>query len=83
MVDSLVPHRLLTGSRFIVRDFVYSEDELTKQREDLSMADTTEKELWVCGFSFVEFQLLNHIQRPSSSAYHEPISQNRSKSSFI
>ena len=33
--------------RFIVRDFVYSEDEIAKQREELEMADTTEKELWV------------------------------------
>jgi V-type H+-transporting ATPase subunit C len=33
--------------RFIVRDFVYSEEQITKQREELNMADTTEKELWV------------------------------------
>ena len=31
----------------MVRDFVFSEDELAKQREELEMADTTEKELWV------------------------------------
>jgi hypothetical protein len=35
------------SDRFIVRDFVYSEDEIAKQREELEMADTTEKELWV------------------------------------
>ena len=42
--------RLLTNlfsPRFIVRDFVYSEDLIEKQREELSAADTTEKELWV------------------------------------
>jgi V-type H+-transporting ATPase subunit C len=26
---------------------VYSEEQITKQREELNMADTTEKELWV------------------------------------
>jgi len=35
------------NSRFIVRDFVYSEELLVKQREDMAMADVTEKELWV------------------------------------
>jgi V-type H+-transporting ATPase subunit C len=33
-------------NKFIVRDFVFSEDELVKQREELETADTTEKELW-------------------------------------
>ena len=33
--------------RFIVRDFVYSEDEIIKQQQDLEVAGTTEKELWV------------------------------------
>jgi hypothetical protein len=33
--------------RYIVRDFVYSEEDLDKQRAELDMADTTEKELWV------------------------------------
>jgi hypothetical protein len=37
----------LVPTRFIVRDFVFSEDELVKQREELETADTTEKELWV------------------------------------
>jgi V-type H+-transporting ATPase subunit C len=36
-----------TKTRYIVRDFVYSEDALEKQREELETADTTEKELWV------------------------------------
>ncbi|OBZ78841.1 V-type proton ATPase subunit C 1 [Grifola frondosa] len=33
-------------NKFIVRDFVYSEDILEKQREELETADTTEKDLW-------------------------------------
>jgi V-type H+-transporting ATPase subunit C len=33
--------------RFIVRDFVYSDDQQLKQQEELDLADTTEKELWV------------------------------------
>lgn len=35
-------------SRFIVRDFIYSEEEIAKQRQEMDMAGTTEKELWVC-----------------------------------
>lgn len=34
--------------RFIVREFVYSQDEIQKQRQELDNAGTTEKELWVC-----------------------------------
>ncbi|KAF9456147.1 ATPase V1 complex subunit C [Collybia nuda] len=55
-------------NKFIVRDFVYSEDELAKQREDLSMADTTEKELWtellrLSRTNFSEsFQILVHLK---------------------
>jgi V-type H+-transporting ATPase subunit C len=37
--------------RFIVRDFVYSEDAISKQQEELALADVTEKELWVCPHS--------------------------------
>jgi len=33
--------------RFIVRDFVYSEEEVIKQQRELELAVTTEKELWV------------------------------------
>ncbi|KAG6832208.1 hypothetical protein H0H92_004173 [Tricholoma furcatifolium] len=33
-------------NKFILRDFVYSEAEFAKQQEELSTADTTEKELW-------------------------------------
>ena len=41
--------RLYSGLvyRFIVRDFVYSQDLIEKQKEELAAADTTEKELWV------------------------------------
>lgn len=34
----------------MVRDFTFSEAEIQKQREELSTANSTEKELWV-GFS--------------------------------
>ncbi|KAF7320227.1 V-type proton ATPase subunit C [Mycena kentingensis (nom. inval.)] len=33
-------------NKFIVRDFVFSEEELAKQQQELETADTTEKELW-------------------------------------
>lgn len=36
-----------TPARFIVRDFVYSEEQIAKQEEELEVADATEKELWV------------------------------------
>lgn len=36
-----------TPARFIVRDFVYSEEQIAKQEEELEIADSTEKELWV------------------------------------
>ncbi len=39
--------RCLIYPRFLVRDFVYSEEEIEKQREELETADVTEKELWV------------------------------------
>ncbi|KDQ63870.1 hypothetical protein JAAARDRAFT_54060 [Jaapia argillacea MUCL 33604] len=55
-------------NKYIVRDFVYSEDALDKQRDDLDMADTTEKELWtellrLSRTNFSEsFQLLVHLK---------------------
>ncbi|KAJ7706431.1 hypothetical protein B0H17DRAFT_1037176 [Mycena rosella] len=33
-------------NKFIVRDFVFSEEEFAKQHQELETADTTEKELW-------------------------------------
>ncbi|KAJ7783529.1 hypothetical protein DFH07DRAFT_908232 [Mycena maculata] len=33
-------------NKFIVRDFVFSEEEFVKQHQELETADTTEKELW-------------------------------------
>jgi len=33
-------------NKFIVRDFVFSEEEFAKQHQELEMADSTEKELW-------------------------------------
>lgn len=38
---------LTSFHRFMVRDFNFSEDLLSKEREELDTADTTEKELWV------------------------------------
>jgi hypothetical protein len=34
-------------NKFIVRDFVFSEDSIHTQREELEAADVMEKELWV------------------------------------
>lgn len=54
--------------KFIVRDFVYSEDEIAKQRQELEMAKTTEKELWtellrLSRTNFSEsFQVLVHLK---------------------
>jgi hypothetical protein len=36
-----------TSTRFIVRDFTFSEEQIAKQEEELEIADATEKELWV------------------------------------
>ena len=32
----------------MIREFTYSEEAIAKQRDELQVADTTEKELWVC-----------------------------------
>ena len=34
-------------SRFMIREFMYSEEAIAKQRDELQVAGTTEKELWV------------------------------------
>ena len=31
----------------MVRDFTFSEDQMEREREELQLADATEKELWV------------------------------------
>ncbi|KAJ3479173.1 hypothetical protein NLI96_g9247 [Meripilus lineatus] len=55
-------------NKYIVRDFVYSEDLIEKQREELRTADTTEKELWtellrLSRINFSEsFQVLVHLK---------------------
>ncbi|KAH7921145.1 ATPase, V1 complex, subunit C [Leucogyrophana mollusca] len=55
-------------NKFIVRDFVFSEEQVSKQREELDMADTTEKELWtellrLSRTNFSEsFQILVHLK---------------------
>ncbi|KAG2075244.1 ATPase, V1 complex, subunit C [Suillus decipiens] len=55
-------------NKFIVRDFIYSEEQITKEGEELEMADTTEKELWtellrLSRTNFSEsFQILVHLK---------------------
>ncbi|OAX39006.1 ATPase, V1 complex, subunit C [Rhizopogon vinicolor AM-OR11-026] len=55
-------------NKFIVRDFVYSEEQIAKQEEELEIADTTEKELWtellrLSRTNFSEsFQILVHLK---------------------
>jgi hypothetical protein len=33
--------------RYIIREYDFNEEEIEKQREELQMADLSEKELWV------------------------------------
>ncbi|KZT06386.1 uncharacterized protein LAESUDRAFT_653691, partial [Laetiporus sulphureus 93-53] len=55
-------------NKYIVRDFTFSEDLLEKQREELEVADTAEKELWtellqLSRTNFSEaFQILVHLK---------------------
>ncbi|KAK7463825.1 Vacuolar ATP synthase subunit C [Stygiomarasmius scandens] len=55
-------------NKFILRDFVYSDEEIAKQKQELEMADTTEKELWtellhLSRTNFSEsFQILVHLK---------------------
>ncbi|THH21563.1 hypothetical protein EW146_g37 [Bondarzewia mesenterica] len=55
-------------NKYIIRDFQYSENLLSKEREELLLADTTEKELWtellrLSRTNFSEaFQLLVHLK---------------------
>ncbi|KAI0067873.1 ATPase V1 complex subunit C [Artomyces pyxidatus] len=54
--------------KYVVRDFHFTEDQVTKEREELDMADTTEKELWtellrLSRTNFSEaFQILVHLK---------------------
>ncbi|KAH7911221.1 ATPase V1 complex subunit C [Hygrophoropsis aurantiaca] len=55
-------------NKFIIRDFVFSEEQISKQREELETADITEKELWtellrLARINFSEsFQILVHLK---------------------
>ncbi|KAF9535577.1 ATPase V1 complex subunit C [Crepidotus variabilis] len=55
-------------NKFIVRDFVFSEDEIAKQQQEMETAGTTEKELWtellrLTRTNFSEsFQILIHLK---------------------
>jgi len=54
--------------KYIIREFVYSDEDLEKQKEELATADTTEKELWtellrLARTNFSEsFQILVHLK---------------------
>jgi hypothetical protein len=48
-------------NRFLLRDFVYSDENLHKQEEELSNADNTEKELWVSSISLLRYEILTEI----------------------
>lgn len=55
-------------NKFVIRDFEYSEEQITKQQSELGAADDTERELWtellrLCRTNFSEsFQLLMHLK---------------------
>jgi V-type H+-transporting ATPase subunit C len=55
-------------NKFIVRDFVYSDDAIQKQRQEMDVTDTTEKELWtellrLSRTNFSEsYQILIHLK---------------------
>ncbi|KAF5368442.1 hypothetical protein D9758_002368 [Tetrapyrgos nigripes] len=55
-------------NKFILREFVYSDEEIAKQKMELDMTDTTEKELWtellhLSRTNFSEsFQILVHLK---------------------
>jgi len=40
-------------NKFLVRDFVYSEEEAAKQREEMESTNATERELWVWYYPLV------------------------------
>ena len=44
----------------MVRDFQFSTEEATKQQQDLELAGTTEKELWVSVQSHLLFHLVHY-----------------------
>lgn len=68
--SSLLPasRRYPNVYRFIVRDFVYSEEEVEKQQHELSTADTTEKELWVGIFKILDYLPLNSVYSDRTAA---------------
>jgi len=55
-------------NKFIIRDFIYSDEEVAKQRQELDLADVTERELWtellhLSRTNFSEsFQILVHLK---------------------
>ena len=55
---SVTLYAVIFFDRFIVRDFVYSEQEIAKQETDLQETNVTEKELWVFVENFLNIFLL-------------------------
>lgn len=64
-------------NKFIVRDFVFSEENIHTQKEELEAADVTEKELWVHLHTLSPGAVDDHLRR-SFFACLELISRKRS-----
>lgn len=45
--STIISFFVSTLGRFTIRDFIFSEEEIAKQRQELDTADVTERELWV------------------------------------
>jgi len=76
--DSDIAH---SQTRFILRDFVYSDEEIAKQKQELEMADTTEKELWVNRMLLAHKNFPHsYSSRPNSFICHGRIFRNLSRS---
>jgi hypothetical protein len=84
-IRSLFVLLTVPSERYIMRDFQYSADQIEKEREELQMADTAEKELWV---SFphltiaAKSHVLTHNHRRSSSGFRKSTFQRLSKFLF-
>lgn len=61
-------------NKFIVRDFVFSEENIHTQRDELEAADVTEKELWVSHSQVYLLDITDGRPRRSYSAWPEQTS---------
>lgn len=57
------------GIRFLVREFAYSDEQAQKQQEELDIAGTTEKELWVSAKGILNLTVSN-VLLPDRTATH-------------